>query len=584
MHLSGDIILNILSYIKYYKKESILAPLFKLLEASFELLVPSVVAQIIDVGIKNGDKGYVIKMCLVMAGLALLGLTCSISAQYFAAKASAGFAKRVKHALFEHILGLEYPDIDDLGVSRLITGMTSDMNQVQTGVNLTLRLLLRSPFVVFGAMIMAFTKDFRSALVFAAVIPILSVIVFGIMLYCIPLYKKVQQHLDTILLRTRENLTGIRVIRAFCKEADEQKAFREENSALVSVQRFTGAVSSLMNPFTFIVINIAAVVLIWVSAEQTDAGIITQGTTVALYSYMSQILVELIKLANLIITVTKAVACGKRINALFAVGGADMGEDNTKKDITEDKNAPAVEFSHVGFTYDGASGEALTDMDISVKRGETIGIIGSTGSGKSTLMHLIPRFYRASSGTVKVNGIDVNDYPADVLRKKVGIVLQKPQLFRGTIRSNLMWGNENASDSEIMSAAETAQAAEVISGKKNALGAEIEQNGANFSGGQRQRLTIARALVRKPEILILDDSASALDFATDARLRKALRELDGDPTVFIVSQRTSSVMNADRIIVLDDGKTAGIGTHDQLIESCPVYREIYMSQCGKEGA
>ena len=566
---------------KYYKKESILAPLFKLLEASFELLVPSVMAKIIDTGIKNGDKPYVIKMCMVLAALALLGLACSVTAQYFSAKASAGFAKRVKHALFEHILSLDFADTDKIGTARLITGMTSDMNQVQTGVNLTLRLLLRSPFVVFGAMIMAFTKDFRSALVFAAAIPVLSVIVFGIMLYCIPVYKKVQQKLDKVLGRTRENLTGIRVIRAFCKERDELELFKEENRDLTSVQRFVGAVSSLMNPLTYVLINIAAVVLIWIAAEQTDAGIITQGTTVALYNLMSQILVELIKLASLIITVTKAVACGKRINALFAVGTERIYPD----ELTQKESGDiAVRFDHVGFRYRDAADESLTDMDFSVKKGETIGVIGSTGSGKSSLMHLIPGFYRATSGNVYVDGINVSDYPKETLRKKVGIVMQKAVLFKGTIRENLLWGNENASDEELIAAAVTAQAKEIIDEKKNGLDCMIEQGGGNLSGGQRQRLTIARALVRKPEILILDDSSSALDFATDARLRKALRETETDTTVFIVSQRTSSVMNADRIIVLDDGKIVGIGTHGELLENCGVYKEIFMSQCGKESA
>lgn len=573
--------MNIFGFLKYYKKESILGPLFKLLEASFELMVPLIVARIIDVGIKNGDKPYIIKMCLLMLLFTFVGLCCSLTAQYFAAKAAVGFAKRVKHALFEHITSLSFSDTDELGTSTLITRMTSDVNQVQSGVNLTIRLLLRSPFVVGGAVFMAFTVDKTSALVFPAVLPLLSAVVFGIMYLSIPLYKNVQQKLDKVLLRTRENLTGVRVIRAFCREDSERTAFETENTALAGIQKYAGRISALMNPVTYLMINIAVIVLIYIGAQRTYDGYITQGAVVALYNYMSQILVELIKLANLIVTVTKAVACGKRINSVFAVG---TREETSASAAPAPVGENAVEFRHAGLTYKNAADEALTDISFAAKKGETIGIIGSTGSGKSTLVNMIPCFYPATAGSVLVNGVDVKEYPKDALRGRIGIVMQRARLFSGTIRENLLWGNENATDDEIMDAVRIAQAGDVVDGRKKGLDAEVEQDGRNFSGGQRQRLTIARALVRRPEILILDDSASALDFATDAALRKSLRELDYDPTVFIVSQRTSSVRSADRIIVLDDGKVAGTGTHSELLENCAVYREIYDSQFRKENA
>ena len=573
--------MNIFGFLKYYKKESILGPLFKLLEASFELMVPLIVARIIDIGIKNGDKPYIIKMCLLMLLFTFVGLCCSLTAQYFAAKAAVGFAKRVKHALFEHITSLSFSDTDELGTSTLITRMTSDVNQVQSGVNLTIRLLLRSPFVVGGAVFMAFTVDKSSALVFPAVLPLLSAVVFGIMYLSIPLYKNVQQKLDKVLLRTRENLTGVRVIRAFCREDSERTAFETENTALADIQKYAGRISALMNPVTYLMINIAVIVLIYTGAQRTYDGYITQGAVVALYNYMSQILVELIKLANLIVTVTKAVACGKRINSVFAVG---TREETSASAAPAPVGENAVEFRHAGLTYKNAADEALTDISFAAKKGETIGIIGSTGSGKSTLVNMIPCFYTATAGSVLVNGVDVKEYPKDALRSRIGIVMQRARLFSGTIRENLLWGNENATDDEIMDAVRIAQAGDVVDGRKKGLDAEVEQDGRNFSGGQRQRLTIARALVRRPEILILDDSASALDFATDAALRKSLRELDYDPTVFIVSQRTSSVRSADRIIVLDDGKVAGTGTHSELLENCAVYREIYDSQFRKENA
>ena len=573
--------MNIFGFLKYYKKESILGPLFKLLEASFELMVPLIVARIIDIGIKNGDKPYIIKMCLLMLLFTFVGLCCSLTAQYFAAKAAVGFAKRVKHALFEHITSLSFSDTDELGTSTLITRMTSDVNQVQSGVNLTIRLLLRSPFVVGGAVFMAFTVDKTSALVFPAVLPLLSAVVIGIMYLSIPLYKNVQQKLDKVLLRTRENLTGVRVIRAFCREDSERTAFETENTALAGIQKYAGRISALMNPVTYLMINIAVIVLIYIGAQRTYDGYITQGAVVALYNYMSQILVELIKLANLIVTVTKAVACGKRINSVFAVG---TREESTASEVPSSVGTNAVEFRHACLTYKNAADEALTDISFAAKKGETIGIIGSTGSGKSTLVNMIPCFYPATAGSVLVNGVDVKEYPKDALRGRIGIVMQRARLFSGTIRENLLWGNENATDDEIMDAVRIAQAGDVVDGRKKGLDAEVEQDGRNFSGGQRQRLTIARALVRRPEILILDDSASALDFATDAALRKSLRGLDYDPTVFIVSQRTSSVRSADRIIVLDDGKVAGTGTHSELLENCAVYREIYDSQFRKENA
>lgn len=561
-----------------YLRETVLSPLFKMLEALLELFVPIVVAAIIDTGIENGDGGYVVKMCLLLGALGLIGLGFSVTAQYFAAKAAAGFAKKVSRALFSHIQTLSYADLDAAGTSTLITRMTSDLNQVQSGVNLTLRLLLRSPFVVFGAMIMAFTIDATSALVFAAAIPILAVIVFGIMLIGIPMYNKVRTRLDKVLGKTRENLTGVRVIRAFCKEADEIGAFEAENNALTDEQKAAGRISALMNPLTFAAVNIAIVILIRIGAVRVEAGILTQGAVVALYNYMSQILVELIKLANLIISITKSVACGKRIQAALESGEgmADGAEKNGFEGYRY-----AVEFRDASLKYRGAAEDSLSHISFAAEQGSTVGIIGGTGSGKTSLVNLIPRFYDATDGGVYVDGLNVRDYEVFSLRGKIGIVPQKAVLFYGTIRDNLRWGNENASDGELLRALELAQAKEIVEGKEGGLDFVIEQGGRNLSGGQRQRLTIARALVKNPKILILDDSASALDFATDAALRKALRSLSG-MTVFLVSQRTSSLQHADKIIVLDDGEAVGIGTHDELLKTCEVYREIYSSQFKKE--
>lgn len=573
------ILFKLLVHIKNYKKECVLGPLFKLLEALLELFVPLVIASIIDNGIGNGDKGYVIGMVCLLVGLGIVGLAFSITAQYFAAKAAVGFSTKVKHELFKHIESLSWTEIDGIGTSTLITRMTSDMNQIQNGVNLTLRLLLRSPFVVFGAMIMAFTINIQAALIFVAAIPALSVVVFGIMLWCIPLYKKVQSRLDKVLGITRENLTGVRVIRAFCKEEEEIQSFTQHNDQLTTAQKFVGRISALMNPLTYVIINLAIIWLIQTGAIQVNDGTLSQGDVVALYNYMSQILVELIKLANLIISLTKSVACGNRVQALFEI-------HSSQKKISDDKSTHgseeyAVEFRNVSLKYANAGEESLTDMSFAVRRGETVGIIGGTGSGKSSLVNLIPRFYDATDGEVLISGRNADSFDPEELRMKIGVVPQKAVLFKGTIRENMQWGKSDATDEEIMAAAKTAQAADVIEGK-GGLDYEIEQGGKNLSGGQRQRFTIARALVRNPEILILDDSASALDFATDAALRKAIREMDSDPTVFIVSQRTSSIQHADKIIVLDDGKIVGIGKHDKLLESCPVYSEIYNSQFKKE--
>ncbi len=568
---------KLLVHIKQYRKESLLGPLFKLMEALFELFVPLVIASIIDNGISGGDRAHVIKMCLVLVVLGIIGLCFSITAQYFAAKASVGFSKNLRHELFKHIESLSYSEIDQVGTSTLITRMTSDINQIQTGVNLTLRLLLRSPFVVFGAMIMAFTINFKAALIFAVTIPVLSVVVFGIMLWCIPLYKKVQQKLDGVLGKTRENLTGVRVIRAFCKENEEIEEFENRNGLLCAAQKFVGRISALMNPVTYVIINLAIIVLIHTGALQVNSGEISQGDVVALYNYMSQILVELIKLANLIISLTKCVACGNRVQALFEI----KSSLDVKGENPEVKGDTAVEFRGVSLRYKNAGDDSLTDMNFSVKRGETVGIIGGTGSGKSSLVNMIPRFYDATAGEVLVDGADVKSYTLEELRSKIGIVPQKAVLFRGTIRENMQWGKDDASDAEIMKAAMTAQAADVIE-SKGGLDFEIEQGGKNLSGGQRQRFTIARALVKNPEILILDDSASALDFATDAALRKAIRSMESNPTVFIVSQRTSSIQHADKIIVMDDGKIAAVGKHEELLKSCPVYNEIYSSQFKKE--
>ena len=565
---------KLLVYLKDYIKESILGPLFKLLEALFELFVPLVIAAIIDTGIENGDTGYIIKMCLVLVLLGFVGLAFSITAQYFAAKASVGFVSKIRHVLFGHIQSLSYSELDQIGTSTLITRMTSDMNQVQNGMNLALRLLLRSPFVVFGAMIMAFTIDVPSAMIFVYVTIVLLIVVFGIMLGSIPLYKKVQQKLDAVMTVTRENLTGVRVIRAFCKEDEETDDFINKNNELTASQKFVGKISALMNPVTYVIINLAIIWLIHTGAVRVEAGILTQGAVVALYNYMSQILVELIKLANLIINITKSIACGNRIQAVLDI----------KPDLESGSsscNEGSVEFDHVNLRYKNAGADSLSDITFTAAKGETIGIIGGTGSGKSSLVNLIPRFYDAASGEVKVGGVNVKDIDVEQLREKIGVVPQKAVLFHGTIRENMQWGVTNASDDEIMEAIEAAQGLDVIKAK-GGLDCEIEQGGKNLSGGQRQRLTIARALVKKPEILILDDSASALDFATDAALRKSLRELDYHPTVFIVSQRTSSIQHADRIIVLDDGAAVGIGTHDELMKSCSVYQEIYNSQFKKE--
>lgn len=565
---------KLLVYLKDYIKESILGPLFKLLEALFELFVPLVIAAIIDTGIENGDTGYIIKMCLVLVLLGFVGLAFSITAQYFAAKASVGFVSKIRHVLFGHIQSLSYSELDQIGTSTLITRMTSDMNQVQNGMNLALRLLLRSPFVVFGAMIMAFTIDVPSAMIFVYVTIVLLIVVFGIMLGSIPLYKKVQQKLDAVMTVTRENLTGVRVIRAFCKEDEETDDFINKNNELTASQKFVGKISALMNPVTYVIINLAIIWLIHTGAVRVEAGILTQGAVVALYNYMSQILVELIKLANLIINITKSIACGNRIQAVLDIK-PDLESGNSSC------NEGSVEFDHVNLRYKNAGADSLSDITFTAAKGETIGIIGGTGSGKSSLVNLIPRFYDAASGEVKVGGVNVKDMDVEQLREKIGVVPQKAVLFHGTIRENMQWGVTNASDDEIMEAIEAAQGLDVIKAK-GGLDCEIEQGGKDLSGGQRQRLTIARALVKKPEILILDDSASALDFATDAALRKSLRELDYHPTVFIVSQRTSSIQHADRIIVLDDGAAVGIGTHDELMKSCSVYQEIYNSQFKKE--
>ena len=571
---------KLLAYMKNYKKEAVLGPLFKLLEALLELLVPLVIAAVIDTGIAGGNRGYVIRMCLLLVGFGIVGLVFSITAQYFAAKASVGFVTKLRHALFDHIQGLSYTELDTIGTSTLITRMTSDMNQVQSGMNLTLRLLLRSPFVVFGAMIMAFTIDVKAALIFAAAIPVLSLVVFGIMLWCIPLYKRVQRKLDGVLSATRENLTGVRVIRAFCKEEEQISRFDACNQDLTRTQKYVGRISALMNPVTYILINLAIIWLVYTGALRVDVGLISQGAVVALYNYMSQILVELIKLANLIINITKSVACGNRIQSVFEI--------RSSLDAPEQAPAPkdfsyAVEFDHVTLRYANAGDDSLSDISFAARPGETIGVIGSTGSGKSSLVNLIPRFYDASAGQVLVDGINVKEYPLDDLRNRIGVVPQKAVLFKGTIRDNLRWGNPDATDDQLLEAVQTAQAGEVLA-QKGGLDFELEQGGKNLSGGQKQRFTIARALVKHPKILILDDSASALDFATDAALRKAIREMSGNPTVFIVSQRTSSLQHADQILVLEDGTVVGAGTHAQLLESCPVYQEIYQSQFRKEDA
>ncbi len=592
---------KLLIYLKDYKKETILAPLFKMLEASFELLIPLVVAAMIDVGIVNGDKPYIVKMSLIMVALGVIGLVCAITAQYFSAKAAVGFAAKLRHSLFTHVQGLSFSEVDEIGTATLITRMTSDINQVQSGVNLVLRLFLRSPFIVFGAMVMAFTIDVKAALIFVVTIPLLSIVVFGIMLISIPLYKKVQERLDTVLGITRENLSGVRVIRAFHREEEEQEHFEQSNQGLTQMQNFVGRITAFMNPVTYIIINGALIALLYTGAIRVDTGILTQGQVVALVNYMSQILVELVKLANLIITVTKAVACGNRIQNVLEMENsqkqselekeaeqadvvAQGGCENKDRQMIEQdesaKEACVVEFKNVSLTYRNAGDKSLSGISFTAKKGETIGIIGGTGSGKTSLVHLIPRFYDATEGQVLVHGRDVKSYPITELREKVGIVLQKAVLFGGTIRENLLWGKEDATDEELREALDIAQATEVVAGKEEGLEANVSQGGKNFSGGQKQRLTIARALVRNPEILILDDSASALDYATDARLRAAIREMEEGPVVFVVSQRTSSIRYADKIIVLDEGETVGIGTHEELLENCSTYREIYESQYG----
>lgn len=575
---------KLLIYLKNYKKECVLAPLFKMLEASFELLVPLVIAAMIDQGIGQNDRNYIYQSCGLMIVLGIIGLICSVTAQYFAAKAAVEFSTGLRHDLFSHLLGLSYSEIDTLGTSTMITRMTSDVNQAQTGVNMFLRLFLRSPFVVFGAMIMAFTIDVRSALIFVGAIFVLSLVVGFIMKFNIPMLQRMQKRLDTVLGLTRENLAGARVIRAFCKEEDEIIRFTKQNETLAREQHRAGWLSGALNPLTYVIINIAIVRLIWVGAIQVNAGILTQGQVIALYNYMSQILVELIKLANLIITINKAIACGNRIADVFSIQSS-MEEPTFVSDTAfQAKSAAddvAVSFRAVSLRYHNSGDEALTDIDFVAKRGETIGIIGGTGSGKTSVVNLIPRFYEASAGEVLVNGMNVKDYPLDLLRRKVGFVMQKAVLFKGTIEDNLRWGNESASEKELWEAIRAAAAEDVVEAK-GGLSSQVAQDGRNLSGGQRQRLTIARALVRKPEILILDDSASALDFATDAKLRGAIRKLPYHPTVFIVSQRTSSIQHADRIIVLEDGEMVGNGTHKLLLKSCGVYREIYASQFKKE--
>jgi len=562
-------------YLKGYGRECVLGPLFKLLEASFELMIPLIVARIIDGGILTGDRNYIVRMVLMMALLGLIGLVSAVTAQYFAAKAAIGFSTRLRHALMAHIQTLSYTEIDTLGTSTLVTRMTSDVNQVQSGVNMCLRLLLRSPFVVFGAMIMAFTIDFSSALVFAGVIIVLCIIVFSIMLITIPMHRRVQGQLDNVTAATRENLNGVRVIRAFGNEEVETEKFKKRSTGLTQMQLAVGRLSAAMNPVTYVVINVAVILLIHTGALRVDAGTLTQGEVVALYNYMSQILIELVKMANLIILLTKAWACGDRIQSVLSIRSSQKDGTQPHGNIVP---FGQVEFDHVSLTYKGASDDSLTDVSFLVRAGQTIGVIGGTGCGKTTLINLIPRFYDASLGTVRIGGMDVRDMQSEELRRRISVVPQKAVLFKGTIRSNLLWGNENASEEDMYDALTIAQALDVVRSKENELDEPVEQGGRNFSGGQRQRLTIARALVKKPDILILDDSASALDYATDASLRRAIREMDHRPTTFIVSQRTSSVRFADLIIVLDDGHVAGIGTHEELLRTCPVYQEIHASQ------
>ena len=571
---------RLIMYLKDYKKESILAPLFKLLEAFFELLVPLVMANIIDYGISNRNMGYIGKMGLLLLLLGVVGLASSITAQFFAAKAAVGVSTKLRQALFDHIEDLSFTDIDKAGTSTMITRMTSDVNQVQSGINMTLRLFLRSPIIVFGAMIMAFTIDVKCALIFVVAIPLLSVVVFGIILSTIPMYKKVQSKLDQVLGITRENLTGVRVIRAFHQEAKEADRFRENNEALSAMQIFVGKISACMNPVTYIIVNGAIIALIYTGAVQVNIGNLSQGEVVAIINYMNQILVELVKLANLIVTMTKALACAERVASVFDIGAdaAYVGAQDQKLADKVDKKAPFLDFKHVSLTYQGAGAPTLQDMNFTVNRGDTVGIIGGTGSGKTSLVNLIPGFYPVTEGEILLEGRDIRTMSDEELRGRIGVVPQKAVLFKGTIRSNLQWGKPDATEEEMWKALELAQASEVVDGKPGKLDATVAQNGKNFSGGQRQRLTIARALVRNPEILILDDSASALDYATDAKLRAAIRTLEDKTTTFIVSQRASTIRHADKIIVLDDGEIAGMGTHDELLKDCTVYQEIYYSQ------
>ncbi len=580
MHRNEDFMKRLMMYLKDYKKESILAPLFKLLEAFFELLVPLVMANIIDYGISNRNMGYIGKMGLLLLLLGVVGLASSITAQFFAAKAAVGFSTQLRQALFDHIEDLSFTDIDKAGTSTMITRMTSDVNQVQSGINMTLRLFLRSPIIVFGAMIMAFTIDVKCALIFVVAIPLLSVVVFGIILSTIPMYKKVQSKLDQVLGITRENLTGVRVIRAFHQEAKESDRFRENNEALSAMQIFVGKISACMNPVTYIIVNGAIIALIYTGAVQVNIGNLSQGEVVAIINYMNQILVELVKLANLIVTMTKALACAERVASVFDIGAdaAYVGAQDQKLADKVDKSAPFLDFKHISLTYQGAGAPTLQDMNFTVNRGDTVGIIGGTGSGKTSLVNLIPGFYPATEGEILLEGRDIRTMSDEELRGRIGVVPQKAVLFKGTIRSNLQWGKPDATEEEMWKALELAQASEVVDGKPGKLDATVAQNGKNFSGGQRQRLTIARALVRNPEILILDDSASALDYATDAKLRAAIRTLEDKTTTFIVSQRASTIRHADKIIVLDDGEIAGMGTHDELLKDCTVYQEIYYSQ------
>lgn len=580
VHRNEDFMKRLMTYLKDYKKESILAPLFKLLEAFFELMVPLVMANIIDYGISNRNMGYIGKMGLLLLLLGVVGLASSITAQFFAAKAAVGFSTKLRQALFNHIEDLSFTDIDKAGTSTMITRMTSDVNQVQSGINMTLRLFLRSPIIVFGAMIMAFTIDVKCALIFVVAIPLLSVVVFGIILSTIPMYKKVQSKLDQVLGITRENLTGVRVIRAFHQEAKEADRFRENNEALSAIQIFVGKISACMNPVTYIIVNGAVIALIYTGAVQVNIGNLSQGEVVAIINYMNQILVELVKLANLIVTMTKALACAERVASVFDIGAdaAYVGAQDQKLADKVDKSAPFLDFKHVSLTYQGAGAPTLQDMNFTVNRGDTVGIIGGTGSGKTSLVNLIPGFYPATEGEILLEGRDIRTMSDEELRGRIGVVPQKAVLFKGTIRSNLQWGKPDATEEEMWKALELAQASEVVDGKPGKLDATVAQNGKNFSGGQRQRLTIARALVRNPEILILDDSASALDYATDAKLRAAIRTLEDKTTTFIVSQRASTIRHADKIIVLDDGEIAGMGTHDELLKDCTVYQEIYYSQ------